>query len=166
MIINEDGLMRVWAADVHTFQINQTIPYRNLLRKWSKLCVSYDFEKNEAQAAFNGRVSTVAKDPESLNYMLNTFDAKNIADAAPNTQFLLIIGRYYYDENPFIGRMANVNVWSRTMNAQELEDRTRNVSYTVSLKGNSRAMFWRGPLVYHIFTHDHRALWEAARFGP
>ena len=128
MIINEDGLMRVWAADVHTFQINQTIPYRNLLRKWSKLCVSYDFEKNEAQAAFNGRVSNVAKDPDSANYMLNSFDARNIADAAPNTQFLLIIGRYYFDENPFIGKMANVNVWSRTMNAQELEDRTRHVS--------------------------------------
>ena len=60
--------------------------------------------------------------------MLNTFDAKNIADAPPNTQFLLIIGRYYFDENPFIGKMANVNVWSRTMNAQELEDRTRHVS--------------------------------------
>ena len=37
---------------------------------------------------------------------------------------------------------------------------------TVSLKGNSRAMFMPGILVYHIFTHDHRALWEAARFGP
>ena len=128
LIKNEDGLARIYADAVHLFQINQTIPYRNLLRKWSKLCLSYDFQKNEAQAAFNGRVSNIVKNPVSFNYMLNTFDARNIGDAAPNTQFLLIIGRYYYDENPFIGRMANVNVWSRTMNAQELEDRTRNVS--------------------------------------
>ena len=129
MLENEDGLLRVYANYVHTFKINQTIPYRNLLRKWSKLCLSYDFQKNEAQAAFNGRVSNVVKNPDSFNYMLNTFDAKNIADAPPNSQFLLIIGRYYFDENPFIGKMANVNVWSRTMNAQELEERTRNVPY-------------------------------------
>ena len=38
-------------------------------RKWSKLCVSYDFEKNEAQAAFNGAVSPLVKDPNTSSRM-------------------------------------------------------------------------------------------------
>ena len=36
---------------------------------WNKLCISYDFEKNEAQAAFNGQVSDLIKDPDTLANM-------------------------------------------------------------------------------------------------
>ena len=124
-LTNEDSYLVVWADDVHSFKINHTIKYHNILRKWSKLCVSYDFEKNEAMAAFNGKVSDLVKNPKSSEYMKGTFDGRNILDAQPNTAFLLIIGRYWYDENPFIGTMANVNAWSRTMDEKELEDRTR-----------------------------------------
>ena len=124
-LTNEDSYLVVWADDVHSFKINNTIKYHNILRKWSKLCVSYDFEKNEAMAAFNGKVSDLVKNPKSSEHMKGTFDGRNIVDAPPNSPFLLIIGRYWYDENPFIGTMANVNVWSRTMDEKELEDRTR-----------------------------------------
>ena len=36
---------------------------------WNKFCLSYDFQKNEAQAAFNGQVSDLIKDPETLANM-------------------------------------------------------------------------------------------------
>ena len=36
---------------------------------WNKFCLSYDFEKNEAQAAFNGQVSDLIKDPVTLANM-------------------------------------------------------------------------------------------------
>ena len=67
----------------------------------------------------------MAKNPQTANYMNGSFDARNIADAPSNAQFLLKLGRYYYDENPFIGSMANINVWSRTMGEGELKERTR-----------------------------------------
>ena len=124
-LANEDSYLVVRADDVHSFKINHTIKYHYILRKWSKLCVSYDFEKNEARVGFNGKVSELVKNPETSEYMKNSFDGRNIVDASPNAQFLLIIGRYWYDENPFIGTMANVNMWSRTMDEQELVDRTR-----------------------------------------
>ena len=36
---------------------------------WNKFCLSYDFEKNEAQAAFNGQVSDLIKNPVTLANM-------------------------------------------------------------------------------------------------
>ena len=45
-------------------------PYQSLYyRMWNKFCLSYDFEKNEAQAAFNGQVSDLIKDPVTLANM-------------------------------------------------------------------------------------------------
>ena len=123
---NVDKYLVVNADEVHEFKINHKIKYHNILRKWSKLCVSYDFEKNEARVGFNGKVSDLVQNPEASEYMKGSFDGRNIRDAPPNAQFLLILGRYYYDENPFIGSMANVNMWSRTMNENELADRTRS----------------------------------------
>ena len=51
--------------DVHFFSLNNSFPYVNILRKWNKFCISFDFEKNEAQTAFNGRVSTLVRDPRT-----------------------------------------------------------------------------------------------------
>ena len=34
-------------------------------RKWNRLCVSYDFQKNQAQVAFGGTVSQLIVDPET-----------------------------------------------------------------------------------------------------
>ena len=124
-LANEDSDLVVRAEDVHSFKLDHTIKYHNILRKWSKLCISYDFEKNEARAAFNGKVSALVQNPKTSKHMQGTFDGGNIVNAPQNTQFILIIGRYWYDENPFIGSMANVNLWSRTMDENELADRTR-----------------------------------------
>ena len=34
-------------------------------RKWNRLCVSYDFKKNQAQVAFSGKVSELIVEPET-----------------------------------------------------------------------------------------------------
>ena len=136
---NVDKYLVVEADVVHQFNINHKIKYHNILRKWSKLCVSYDFEKNEARVGFNGKVSDLVQNPKAPDYMKGSFDGRNIRDAPPNAQFLLILGRYYYDENPFIGSMANVNMWSRTMNENELEDRTR---YVVAIDWEEMTKLW------------------------
>ena len=47
-----------------------------ICRMWNKFCISYDFEKNEAQAAFNGQVSDVIKDPNTLANMAGSENAK------------------------------------------------------------------------------------------
>ena len=65
-LANEDSYLVVRADDVQSFKINHTIKYHNILRKWSKLCVSYDFQKNQAQVALSGRVSELIIEPETM----------------------------------------------------------------------------------------------------
>ena len=62
---SSEGLLEVQVQDVHFFSLNNSFPYVNILRKWNKFCISFDFEKNEAQTAFNGRVSTLVRDPRT-----------------------------------------------------------------------------------------------------
>ena len=75
--------MKIWARDVHYFSSDNNMPYHNILRcggmlynllpnlniitsrKWNRLCVSYDFQKNQAQVAFSGTVSELIIDPET-----------------------------------------------------------------------------------------------------
>ena len=104
---------------------NHSTTYQNILRKWSKVCVAYDFEKNEAQAAFNGVVSPLIKNPETKIKIYNgTWDAGIITRAQPNSEMIIIVGRYSWDKNPLIGYLANVNVWDSQMNAEELREKT------------------------------------------
>ena len=57
----ENGILYVSNLDVHSFKLNHTTLYNNILGKWSKVCLSYDFELNEAQVAFNGEVSALVR---------------------------------------------------------------------------------------------------------
>ena len=68
---------------------------------------------------------TLISDPDTDVNMKGRFDANIIRGAAPGAQIILIIGHYAYDGAPFIGNMANVNVWDRVMGQQELEEKTR-----------------------------------------
>ena len=44
--------------------------------------------------------------------ILGKFD-NNIITAANTSELILILGRYSFDKNPYIGSMADINVWSR-----------------------------------------------------
>ena len=81
-------------------------------RKWTRLCVSYDFQKNQAQVAFGGKVSDLIVDPETRPNMNGRFD-NNIITAANTSEMIVIVGRYPFDKNPFIGIIAGINLWSR-----------------------------------------------------
>ena len=37
----------------------------------------------------------------------------NIITAANTSELIVILGRYPFDKNPFIGTIADINVWSR-----------------------------------------------------
>ena len=74
-----EGTLSFLALDVHYFSFN--ISYPNILRytfifyihlpdlyncrKWNRLCVSYDFQKNQAQVALSGAVSELKVDPDT-----------------------------------------------------------------------------------------------------
>ena len=121
----ENGKLVLQNVDGHTFQFDHQTYYINILRKWSRICISYNFERNEAQAAINGVVSQLVKDPVTSPNNNNTWDANIITDAAPNSQMVVMIGRYGFDKNPVIGYYANVNAWDRTMTSEELKERTQ-----------------------------------------
>ena len=80
--------------------------------------MSYDFDKNEAQAAFNGKVSDLRANPDTYPNFKGTFDANIITGASPGTELVISFGRYAFDKNPFIGTMANINIWDRTMDTE------------------------------------------------
>ena len=44
--------------------------------------------------------------------ILGRFD-NNIITAANTSQMIVILGRYAFDKNPYIGTIADINVWSR-----------------------------------------------------
>ena len=90
------------------------------MRKWSKFCLSLDTVKNEVQVAFNGYVSEVMKDPKTASYMFGRVDGDVLRKAPKNSQTVLKLGEYAWDGNPFIGMMANINVWDTTMRSEEL----------------------------------------------
>ena len=122
--IGDGGLLILNNMDGAKYHFNHSTTFLNILRKWSKVCIAYDFEKNEGQAAFNGAVSPLIKNPETEPSYNGTFDAGILTQAQPSSDMIIIIGRYSFDKNPFIGYFANVNVWDSQMNAEELRDRT------------------------------------------
>ena len=44
--------------------------------------------------------------------ILGRFD-NNIITAANTSELIVILGRYPFDKNPYIGTIADINVWSR-----------------------------------------------------
>ena len=115
------GMAQVELMDVHKFDMENMFPYNNLMRKWSKLCISFNFQKNEAQAAINGRVSKLVSKPGTMPNYGGKFDGGLLENV---TDLVFIIGRYSFDKNPFIGNIADINIWSTTMNTEELSSRT------------------------------------------
>ena len=96
-------------------------------RKWNRLCISYDFVKNEGQLAFSGHVSHLVQDPHTdinmnggmlilssaSRFNTGKFDGDIITGASPDSELFLTVGRYFFDKNPFIGSMADISVWNR-----------------------------------------------------
>ena len=94
---DSDGFLRVNSVDVLKYKLNQSIPYINILRKWNKFCISYDFEENQAQVSINENHSPLYKNPDSDPNMKESFDAKSILEAPLGTELILSFGRYPFD---------------------------------------------------------------------
>ena len=115
---NDEGLVTFWSIDVLEYSLDNSIPFMNMLRKWNKICVSFDFEENIAQVAFNGLVSNISKPSfKSPNYN-GTFDGNKISKAPQDKDLTLNFGMYFFDGNPFIGKIVNINAWDRTMSQE------------------------------------------------
>ena len=131
----QDGGLFVHLDEVHKFYFDNAFSYFNILRKWSKFCIAIDTKRNKVQVALNGRASEVLKDPQTGSYMLGRVDGDILRKAPQNSQTLLKLGEYAWDGNPFIGTMANINVWDRTMETKDLQ-RLSDCGQTFLDKGN------------------------------
>ena len=45
--------------------------------------------------------------------MVGKYDGNIITGAGDTEELVLIVGRYSFDKNPFIGIIADINVWDR-----------------------------------------------------
>ena len=124
MFDSVDGFLKAYSLDVHRFDITPKFLFSNVVKKWTKFCISYDFEKNQAQAAVNGHVSEIVKDPKTRPNYNGTYDKTLLKNAGPDSKMILILGHYAFNRNPFIGDIANINVWDRSLNASELAKKT------------------------------------------
>ena len=118
---NKEGLVTVLLIDALEYSFEKSIPYMNMLRKWNKFCASFDFKENQAQFAFNGLVSNIVKPEFNCPNYNGTFDGNKISMATPNENLTLKLGAYYFDNNPFIGYMININAWDRTMKQEGID---------------------------------------------
>ena len=60
MMIMMTMMLQLNLVESHEFRFQEPLErLANILRKWSKLCISFDFDRNEAQMAFNGKVRQV-----------------------------------------------------------------------------------------------------------
>ena len=68
----------------------------------------------ETQPNMNGREMEFVLKIFSVNfYDQGRFDNNIITGAANTSELLVILGRYTFDKNPYIGTIADINVWSR-----------------------------------------------------
>ena len=58
------------------FYICNHVKTYNYCRKWNRLCVSYDFQKNQAQVAFGGKVSELIVNPKTVPNMNGEVEAE------------------------------------------------------------------------------------------
>ena len=55
-------MLQLNLVESHEFRFREPLErLANILRKWSKLCISFDVDRNEVRAAFNGRVSHMVR---------------------------------------------------------------------------------------------------------
>ena len=94
---DEEGFFEFQVVDGPNFKPSRLVPFINILRKWSKFCISYDFEKNEAQGAINGYHTQKLQNPETNPNMNGTFDAHTIKNAPFGTNLIITLGRYAFD---------------------------------------------------------------------
>ena len=69
-------------------------------------------------------MSDLERNPRTSANMRGRFDGGVLTSALPGVQAVLVVGQYAWDGNPFIGFLANLNVWDRTMGPGELRQRT------------------------------------------
>ena len=100
------------------FEFHKKFPFIGLMRKWSNLCLGIDFVKNEARVAINGDISKVMKNPQTAWFLGNRFDS-GIGNLDAE-DYVLIFGRYYFDKNPFVGKIGGVRIWNRVLSEEEL----------------------------------------------
>ena len=66
------------------------LPRINFIRKWTHLCISFDFLANEAKFSMNGKLIEKFKDPKTSPLYENQFGGKNILKETKESKFMFI----------------------------------------------------------------------------
>ena len=75
----------------------------NIRLKWMSICLSINYENGTMEAAMNGKMLTPIKKSMSLEW-----------PSQYNESYVNVhMGRYFGDNVPIIGRMADINIWDR-----------------------------------------------------
>ena len=105
-ILFRNGIFEVLDTDFFKFDALDG----NIIKKWSRVCVSIDHARNEGTAAHNGVVSQT-RQPNTAPSMGGRYGGKI---ASKSSTFTVMLGRYSFDRGVFIGKLAGINIWNRT----------------------------------------------------
>ena len=79
----------------------------NSISKWTSLCVAMDFKKDKIILFLNGKNrNEKIRSLRPMNGKLS--DAKGLP-------MVVRLGHYFFDNKPIIGKLINVNIWSRSV---------------------------------------------------
>ena len=107
-----------------------------ILRKWTSVCLTVDFEKQLGQVAYNGILSKKEKPTKDARYKDKYGGEETINDMKnPANNFTVIVGRYFFDKLSIVGKMVAINAWNRTLTEQEMVDFT-SCSKILEAEGN------------------------------
>ena len=77
----------------------------NPISKWNSLCIAIDFKHDDRVLYLNG------KNRNESGRVLRPMNGKlSTATALP---MVVRLGHYFFDNKPLIGKLVDVNIWSR-----------------------------------------------------
>ena len=95
-------------------------PSKNSLRKWAHVCVVADFINDKTSFFLNGRKINETRIGLTRALPNNYFSKRlrSSGDVIPG--FSIEFGRYYYDSNPIIGELVDINAWDYILDESEM----------------------------------------------
>ena len=96
-------------------------PSKNIVRKWAHVCVVGDFINDKTYMFLNGKKINETRIELTRALPDNYFSEEHRSSGEVIPGFSIEFGRYYYDSNPIIGELMDINAWDYVLDESEMK---------------------------------------------
>ena len=128
-------------------------PSKNIVRKWAHVCVVGDFINDKTYMFLNGKKINETRIELTRALPDNYFSEEHRSSGDVIPGFSIEFGRYYYDSNPIIGELMDINAWDYVLDESEMTAITECKSFKLrvgNLINMNSAFNVTGPLCQPI----------------